>query len=117
MGHLKEKLFYRVANIKTQQGLWYDFSGIFTGLIHTQFTFCKNTTLPMPFNNAIVGWLSATNTLEALYEWVTKEDIARLKEYGYVIAVYSAKEYKKFSTHWVINQKSSVLKYILYDTK
>ena len=34
---MKKKLFYRVANNKTQQGLWYDFNGKFTGFIASFF--------------------------------------------------------------------------------
>ena len=33
---LYEKTFYRVANTETEQGLWYDFKGQFTGLIHSK---------------------------------------------------------------------------------
>lgn len=29
-----KKVFYRVANTENEQGLWYDFKGKFTGLIH-----------------------------------------------------------------------------------
>lgn len=36
------KLFYRVCNHETEQGLWYSFNGNFTGLIHNEFNFCKN---------------------------------------------------------------------------
>jgi hypothetical protein len=30
---MEKKSFYRVANHETQQGLWYDFQGNFTGLM------------------------------------------------------------------------------------
>ena len=30
------KRFYRVSNVETQQGLWYNFNGEFTGLIHNE---------------------------------------------------------------------------------
>ena len=67
-----KKVFYRVANTETEQGLWYDFKGQFTGLIHSKFDFCMNTKLPMPFDPNIVGWLSATDTLEDLFNWFSK---------------------------------------------
>ena len=54
------KLYYRIAHEETQQGLWYDSKGNFTGLIHNEFNFCMNTNLPMPFDPDLVGWLSAT---------------------------------------------------------
>ena len=104
-----KKVFYRVANTETEQGLWYDFKGQFTGLIHSKFDFCMNTKLPMPFDPNIVGWLSATDTLEDLFNWFSKEDIERLEEHGYFITVYEATEYKFHQTHWVIKQDSSTL--------
>ena len=50
---MEKKIFYRVANNQTEQGLWYDFAGNFTGLIHSKFDFCLNTKLPMPFDKEI----------------------------------------------------------------
>ena len=61
------KIFYRIANKDTKQGLWYDSEGKFTGLIHNEFNFCMNRDLPMPFDPEIVGWLSATDSLEDLF--------------------------------------------------
>lgn len=102
-------LFYRVANNETEQGLWYDFSGNFTGLIHNKFSFCKNNQLPMPFDPDLVGWLSATKTLDELFQWFTKYDIEKLEEYGYMISLYEATEYKYHNNHWIIKQDSSRL--------
>lgn len=106
---METKRFFRVANSKTQQGLWYDFKGNFTGLIHGKFSFCKNSKLPMPFDKEVVGWLSATETLEELYNWFDEEDILNLIEYGYSIAIYEATEYKYHNNHWLIKQDSSEL--------
>lgn len=39
--------FYRVCNLETYQGLWYDYKGNFTGLIHNEFNFCANSELKM----------------------------------------------------------------------
>ena len=39
---------------ETLQGLWYDYSGNFTGFIHTKYKFCKNNELPMPFDEDVV---------------------------------------------------------------
>lgn len=107
--------FYRVCNTKTEQGLWYDFKGQFTGLIHSEFDFCKNRELPMEFDEELVGWLSATTSLDHLYEWFPKEDIYKLQEHGWFIHVYevdntpeNVKFYEKFQ-HQVINQKTARL--------
>jgi len=104
------KIFYRIGNLETEQGLWYDFEGNFTGLIHNEFDFCKNSDLPMPYSEEVVGWLSATDKLNDLFLWFPKEDIAKLEEHGYSIGVYEATEYKVHENHWVIKQDSSIHK-------
>lgn len=103
--------FYRVCNTDTQQGLWYDFEGTFTGLIHDEFNFCKNNELKMDFDKELEGWLSATENLEDLYHWFTKEEILKLQEHGYFIHCYITNDfrfYEKFQ-HFVINQSKSIL--------
>jgi len=86
------KKFYRVANITTGQGLWYDFTGSFTGYIHTAFNFCQNNELKMDFDEELVGWLSATPDLESLYSWFPVEDIVELQKHGWFIHVYETNE-------------------------
>lgn len=104
-----KKTFYRVANSDTEQGLWYTFKGEFTGLIHSEFNFCMNTSLPMPFDKSIVGWLSATETLEELFNWFSRDDIKRLEGHGYFITIYESSEYRYHENHWLIDQSSSIL--------
>ena len=101
--------FYRVGNNTTGQGLWYDTKGNFTGLIHKEFDFCMNNKLPMPFDEEVIGWVSATNDLEDLFNWFTREDIKTLELFGYQVTVYEATEYKLYQNHWLIKQDSSVL--------
>lgn len=103
------KRFYRVGNVKTEQGLWYDFEGNFTGLIHNEFNFCMNNKLQMPFDENIVGWLSAVDELNDLFNWFSREDLCKLKEFGYEVLLYVAKDYKIHQNHWVIKQDSSHL--------
>lgn len=103
------KKYYRVANLETNQGLWYDMDGNFTGLIHDKYNFCLNTELPMPFDPDLVGWLSATDSLDELYMWFPPEDIKKLEEYGYRVFEYIAPNVKKYKNHLVNNQKTSVL--------
>jgi len=107
---METKLFYRVANNKTEQGLWYDFNGNFTGLIHNDFNFCMSNKLPMPFDPEIVGWLSATETLDELFNWFSQEDIAKLENYGFEISIYEATEFKYHNNHWIIKQDSARFK-------
>jgi IS1 family transposase len=105
------KTFYRVSNTNTQQGLWYNFDGNFTGLIHNKFNFCTHKDLKMDFDETLVGYLSATDSLDTLYEWFPKEDILKLQKHGYYIHIYETddfKFYEKFQ-HLVINQSKSKL--------
>lgn len=103
------KQFYRIANRNTNQGLWYDIKGKFTGIIHEKFKFCKNTKLPMRFDNNVCGWLSVTDTLEDLYHWFSREDIARLEKFGYFITLYESEDFRFYGNHYLIDQKTSRL--------
>lgn len=107
---METKIFYRIGNVKTKQGLWYDYDGNFTGLIHDKFSFCTNSKLPMPYDPKIVGWLSTTDKLNDLFLWFTKEDIKNLEPFGYGITIFEATDYKIFENHWVINQQNSIFK-------
>lgn len=108
---MKHKIFYRIGDVNTnQQGLWYDVNGNFTGLIHNKYNFCNASTLPMPFDPSIAGWLSTTDKLETLFLWFSKEEIKKLEEYGYQLCVYEATEYREYENHWIIKQDSSILK-------
>lgn len=106
---VKNKTFYRVCNENTQQGLWYDFSGKFTGLIHNDFKFCQNNSLEMEFDEELVGWLSAVEKLDDLWQWFSQEDIKQLQKHGWYIFEYKAKDYKFYERfqHLVIKQDTS----------
>ena len=108
---MENKIFYRVSNIDTHQGLWYDTTGKFTGLIHTKFDFCANNTLQMEFDDSIVGYLSTAQSLDELYRWFTKEDILKLQQFNYFIHEYETKDFRFYDRfqHWLINQQNSVL--------
>ena len=103
------KKYYRVSDTRTNQGLWYDMNGKFTGLIHGKFSFCANSNFEMPFDEGLVGWLSATDSLDELFEWFPKFDIIRLQNFGYKICEYEATEIKEYKNHLLINQESSKL--------
>lgn len=106
---MKKSKFYRVCNETTQQGLWYNFEGGFTGLIHDKFNFCQNTELKMDYDEEIVGWLSAVDKLDDLWKWFSKEDIKSLQSHGWFIFEYEAEDvkfYERFQ-HLIINQETS----------
>lgn len=106
---MKKKTFYRVANVTTNQGLWYNIDGEFTGLIHKKYSFCRSNILPMPFDENVIGYLSCTDTLEELFEWFPKEDIIKLEEHGYYLTVYESIDYKPYHNHWVFNQYNATV--------
>lgn len=107
---METKVFYRIGNVNTKQGLWYDYEGNYTGLIHNRFDFCSNSNLLMPYDPNIVGWLSTTDKLNDLFLWFTKEDIKNLEQFGYGITIFEATEYKIHENHWVIKQDNSIFK-------
>jgi hypothetical protein len=106
-----KKKFYRVCHKDTLQGLWYDYQGQFTGLIHEDFNFCVNNELRMDFDPEIVGWLSATETLEDLWRWFTKDDIQKLQDHGWFIHEFEAVDYKLYERfqHIIIKQDTSTV--------
>ena len=101
------KTFFRVGSLETNQGLWYNMDGEFTGLIHDKFNFCQNKNLQMPFDENMVGYLSTVDKLEDLFTWFSKSDILKLYPYGYRIMEYLANDYKFYNGHWLINRDSS----------
>ena len=104
----QKKTFFRVCNLTTQQGLWYNFDGSFSGLIHDRFNFCQNKDLAMDFDETLVGWLSAVPNLDDLWQWFSKEDVVRLQEHGWHIIEYEAEIYRFYDrfSHYVICQKN-----------
>jgi len=103
------KTYYRVSNVESEQGLWYDYQGEFTGLIHTEYDFCTNSKLKMDFDPELIGWLSAVDNLNDLWKWFTKEDMYQLQKHNYFIhAVEAAEEkfYERFQ-HLVIKQNTA----------
>lgn len=103
--------FYRVCHEDTMQGLWYNSSGEFTGLIHKNYNYLKNSSLKMPFDDELVGWLSAVESLEDLYFWFPSEDIKSLQAYGFYVYEYLTEDYKFYDKfqHTVIKQSTSIL--------
>jgi hypothetical protein len=108
---MDKKTFFRVSNIESEQGLWYDRKGNFTGLIHNKFDFCANSSLRMDFDEKLRGYLSTTDEFNTLYRWFTKEDILRLQNHGFFIHEYEAHDYWFYEPfqHWVVNQESSII--------
>ena len=105
------KTFYRVCNDESKQGLWYKYDGHFLGLIHNRFNFCVNRDLKMEYDPELVGWLSAVETLEELYNWFPDYDIKELQNFGWFIHEYEVDNHRFYDRfqHPVICQKTSKL--------
>jgi hypothetical protein len=103
------KFFYRVGTDSTE-GLWYNKEGVHTGLIHTEFNWLSASSLIMPFELELIGYISVADSLEHLYNWFTRDEILKLQENGFSISEYIADDYKFYDLykHNVIN-KNSVL--------
>lgn len=110
-----KKIFYRVCNTSERKGLWYNFDGTFSGLIHDEMSFCQNKDLKMDYDEAIVGWLSAVRNLHDLWQWFSKDDVRELEKRGFYITEYEVEEYRFYEKfqHFVINQETSVVKGIV----
>jgi hypothetical protein len=89
--------------------LWYDLNGDFTGIILREYDFCTSSTLPMDFDDELVGWLSAVEDLDQLWNWFSKEEVKRLQEHNYFIYVFEAEEEKFYDKyqHLVIKQETA----------
>ena len=101
------KFFYRVGTDSTE-GLWYNKEGVHTGLIHREFSWLGASSLVMPYETDLVGYLSVAYSLEHLYFWFTRDEILKLQEVGFFIYEYIAEDYKFYDLykHNVINQNS-----------
>ncbi len=63
----------------------------------------------MDFDDEIVGWLSATDSIESLFHWFSKEDIKQLQEHGWFIHEFEAEHVKFYDRfqHLIIKQDTS----------
>jgi hypothetical protein len=104
------KTYYRVCNLDHEKGLWYDLDGTFTGLIHEEYKFLAASELPMPKDKELVGWLSAVEELEHLWQWFNKDEVKKLQEDNFFIHVFEAEKEKFYEPyqHLVIEQKTAI---------
>lgn len=107
---MESRFFYRIGT-ESNQGLWYNKEGVHTGIIHKEFTWLSASSLIMPFEQELVGYLSVADSLEHLYAWFKKDEILKLQEQGFSILEYVAHDYKFYDLykHNVINEENSIL--------
>lgn len=104
------KLFYRIGT-DSKEGLWYNKDGTFSGIIHNEFTWLNASSLQMPHEPQLVGYLSVADSLEHLYQWFTKDEILKLQNMGFSIFEYDATDWKFYDLykHNVICEKTSII--------
>lgn len=108
------KTFFRIGNMYTQDGLWYNQDGEYTGLIHKDYEYCRSSKLPMKFDKDIVGYLSATETFSDLLNWFPISDIHQLEMKDFRVCIYQSDDYKQHNGHWLISKDSKLVgKYLL----
>lgn len=103
------RTFFRVGTLNKNEGLWYNGYGQFVGNIKTQYNFCKNSDLPMPYDPRVIKHISVVASLKDLYEWFPKEDIKKLKEHGYTVLMYETNQYFYKNNHWLINKDAKLI--------
>lgn len=107
------RIFYRVQELGTTKGLWYDRDGIFNNRIQTkeEFGFLRHKNLPMEKDDAIpIGWLSATHSLQTLFDWFNMDELRILKSrniylFGYRVSYENYMWYSKYN-HYLINSQN-----------
>lgn len=94
-------LLYRVENLKTGRGLWYETKdSSSSNLVHD--LNLSNRELPMHYDPMIVHdrWESAAESLEQLSFWFTKEDIEKLIPLGFDLYEIDADVVRQNVTEW-----------------
>ena len=85
---------YRVANLDTNVGLWYNNDGVKTDFIHTLHD-ARGAALPMDFDDTLAGgWLSAAHKLDELTVWFSEEDFNELLLRGYGVYKYEVEDFR-----------------------
>lgn len=106
----KMKKYYRIG--KDGVGLWYNKQGQFTGNIHKdEFKWLGASSLPMPFEEELVGYISVADSLPHLYKWFSLQEILKLQQDGFFVEVWESDSVKfhEMYNHNVIKESESKL--------
>jgi hypothetical protein len=106
---MEKKVFYRVEGSDNHKGLWYDRDGTFQNRIANIYPPCKNGDLPMPYDDKVLGYLSAVDRIEDLYYWFSKEDLINMANHGFVLKKFESEDYIFYDTHWLISVNSKII--------
>lgn len=101
-------IIWRVENTSAGQGLWYDTKGAFTNFIVDQIDNALCRDLPMGFDPNMIlaekAWISATDKLEELHNWMSQSDMRQLEAAGFELNEYVVSEYRRVPGHVVFTR-------------
>jgi hypothetical protein len=102
------KKIWRVENPDANHGLWYNTDGSFNNFIVDKMVDAKCRDLPMGFDeNMILGsqaWISATDSIEELHNWMSESDIRQLSAAGFHLNEYDVSDYRQVPGHVVFTR-------------
>lgn len=97
---------YRVEH--SEHGLWYDPDGTFTNFVVEKMVDAKCRDLPMGYDPNMIleglAWISATDKLEELPNWVSPTDAVQLEAAGFTVNEYEVDEYRIVPGHVVFTR-------------
>lgn len=83
-------LLFRVENLRTGEGLWYDRNtGENTRLVDALNLTNKNLPMEVDHSVALAEYLSAAESLDQLKFWFTHDDLRKLAERGFELSEYT----------------------------
>lgn len=89
---------YRVANKQTEEGLWYQKDGTYSGLItRVEGALCQH--VPMAFDPSIRGFLSACDNTSDMSNWFSLVDLKNLYSRGYRLYRLGVTGYNQHNGH------------------
>lgn len=92
---------YRIENPDTGIGLWYRADGVQVDFIRT-LDGAKCADLPMGYDPTLVGgWLSGTDTMAAMADWLHHSDGVQLEAAGHALWEMTVSEFRMTSEPYV----------------
>jgi hypothetical protein len=102
---------FRLENIESNHGMWYNKNGDFDPFI-TRLTEGKSADLPMGYNPRYrtegLEWFSGTDNIEDMKHWFSERDALELFQNGYKLYVFDALHVLQVE-HETMFTKASVL--------
>lgn len=101
---------FRVENLTTLHGLWYNDDGTFTEYIK-KMDGAQSADLPMGFDPEFRrdgNWVSACDNLPDMKNWFSSKDLSHLSEVGYGLYAYEVTLHRDLNGHQVFRREDVV---------